>query len=733
MYRLPVVGARDAQVLWAPCNSGHALLLRREKEVQVPYLPGTKEGAGSTTKEGAGSTTKDGAGSTTKDGAGSTTKDGAGSTTKEGAGSTPKEGAGSTTKEGAGSTTKEGAGSTPKEGAGSTPKEGAGSTTKEGAGSTPKEGAGSTTKEGAGSTTKEGAGSTTKEGAGSTTKEGAGSTTKEGAGSTPKEGAGSTTKEGAGSTTKEGAGSTTKEGAGSTTKEGAGSTTKEGAGSTTKEGAGSTTKEGAGSTTKEGAGSTTKEGAGATFREGAGDTFDEGAGSTSDEGAGVTSEEAPGAGQEVYLLNRERKKLFKAKCVPFKQGKERVVHFRTLNENEERFLISHVFHHNLGSDDEYDEDRQGKGTFIKWSLDCISVKNLTTCKPAVAPVVSSSTGGAVDYDVMVDIFWSDVHIGKGTVKSGISNNQLQDVVNVSMIYHENKNKVLHDAGNDIPCLSQIEVGKHVSWPTKEIQLSNPSGIQSKKRKVDSRKAKSENKREQKKQKKTEFDGHIQPCSCRDKCGDKVDNQTRVDIREYYWNIPQTGSDQNIFLSNFITRIPKKTHRVNAGDRKKFTVNYTLPISLPSISEDEKVTVCLKMFLNVIGIPEKKARIVTNKKYEQLPMNHGAVGKPSNNAQLPDSTKAQVIAHLNKFPSVPSHYRRKESSKRYFEADMTKAIMYRMVKEEHPDTKIHITTYSKIVKSLNIGFYKPKNDQCRPVRHMHNLQELQEGRRRYQNI
>ena len=55
--------------------------------------------------------------------------------------------------------------------------------------------------------------------------------------------------------------------------------------------------------------------------------------------------------------------------------------------------------------------------------------------------------------------------------------------------------------------------------------------------------------------------------------------------------------------------------------------------------------------------------------------------------------------MKKFPTVSSHYRRKETSKWYFESDVTMATMYRLFKEEHPATKIHITTYSKIIKTL----------------------------------
>ena len=175
------------------------------------------------------------------------------------------------------------------------------------------------------------------------------------------------------------------------------------------------------------------------------------------------------------------------------------------------------------------------------------------------------------------------------------------------MFEENKNiKVLGNAGGEIPVLSQVEEGKSVSWPTREVQLRSKDSILLKKRKPNSGKEQADKKRENKKIKMTSFDDEITACTCRDKCGDKIDNNTRVSIREEYWNLPQTGSAQNSFVSNFITRMPKKTHRTGASDRKKFTVKYSLPISLPAISEKYKVLgVCLTMFLKVFGITEKR--------------------------------------------------------------------------------------------------------------------------------
>ena len=63
-------------------------------------------------------------------------------------------------------------------------------------------------------------------------------------------------------------------------------------------------------------------------------------------------------GQEVYLLNQDGQNIFKAEYLPFKHGQERAVHFK-LNENEERFLISPIFHQNLSLADEFNDNKMG--------------------------------------------------------------------------------------------------------------------------------------------------------------------------------------------------------------------------------------------------------------------------------------------------------------------------------------------------------------------------------------
>ena len=407
------------------------------------------------------------------------------------------------------------------------------------------------------------------------------------------------------------------------------------------------------------------------------------------------------AGQEVYLLHNGRK-LFKGRYTPFPVGQKRVVHCRPLGNLEERFLITHVYKRHLNDFTEFDEDVHGVDSFIKWDRNSISLNELE------AAVRSRSC----DDKTEVDLFWNDVHVARGTLELD-TNSSPCDInskcVRVLHVYKENREKLLKDGG-DILLLNNIKEYSLTYWPTKEIEHCK-AGVQSKKRKRNIQKTNASKKREQKRIKMTELHEPIEACTCKANCGSKIDQQTQNKIREQYWNINQVGPERNAFLSNFISRIPKKSHKINSSEIRKFTIIYFLPSRVPSTSDVERVQVCKKMFHNVFGISEKKSRVLTKKKYEQLGMAHGLTGKMSNNPRLPSETTKKVIQHINKLPTVPSHYRRKHTQKRYFEADVTPVIMFKLFKEENPTVKISQASYLKIIKTLNIGFYKPKNDLC----------------------
>ena len=91
------------------------------------------------------------------------------------------------------------------------------------------------------------------------------------------------------------------------------------------------------------------------------------------------------------------------------------------------------------------------------------------------------------------------------------------------------------------------------------------------------------------------------------------------------------------------------------------------------------------------------------------------GKNSSANKLPESTRQAVRNHIAKFPAVESHYCRKKTSKRYLAANLNICEMHRLYIEECKTTlepEASKSFYRNLfVTEYNIGFRKPKKDQC----------------------
>ena len=80
-----------------------------------------------------------------------------------------------------------------------------------------------------------------------------------------------------------------------------------------------------------------------------------------------------------------------------------------------------------------------------------------------------------------------------------------------------------------------------------------------------------------------------------------------------------------------------------------------------------------MFEKTMGITQKKVKVVLEKK-DALNWSHGAKNKSASNATSGEVIK-EIEKHIEKFPTIRSHYRGQYSNKRYFEQDLTVAKMF----------------------------------------------------------
>uniref|UniRef100_A0A6B2EIE4 DUF7869 domain-containing protein n=1 Tax=Phlebotomus kandelakii TaxID=1109342 RepID=A0A6B2EIE4_9DIPT len=126
-----------------------------------------------------------------------------------------------------------------------------------------------------------------------------------------------------------------------------------------------------------------------------------------------------------------------------------------------------------------------------------------------------------------------------------------------------------------------------------------------------------------------------------------------------------------------------------------------------------------MFLQTLGITQQIVKTAFNK---CDPLTMGAFGDKRGICKRKMTEddialKESVEKHIKSFPTVDSHYTRKDSVKTYLENDLSLAGMYRLyldfTKENYPDLKPAAQwKYREIFDhNFNIGFHQPKKDQC----------------------
>nr|XP_026497999.1 uncharacterized protein LOC113402096 isoform X2 [Vanessa tameamea] len=210
----------------------------------------------------------------------------------------------------------------------------------------------------------------------------------------------------------------------------------------------------------------------------------------------------------------------------------------------------------------------------------------------------------------------------------------------------------------------------------------------------------------------------EPCqnTCKLKCFQKLDDDTRIEIFNKFWEIGD-HSKQYDFISNYVVKINKKRTITDGESRRSFTYIYHLPYI--QNHQNSKLIVCKQMFLNTLSCGPKMIRTAISKSSDTgsfaLVDNRGRHSHHKTSID-PDMIKS-ICDHVNSFEPVDSHYCRKESNKLYLDGSLSFTRMFNLYKEWFDSTKYgskceSLRQYRDVVnKNINLSFHKPKKDQC----------------------
>ena len=213
-----------------------------------------------------------------------------------------------------------------------------------------------------------------------------------------------------------------------------------------------------------------------------------------------------------------------------------------------------------------------------------------------------------------------------------------------------------------------------------------------------------------------------PCDeiCRLKCSESFSQQQRQEIfNDFYKSSNRAGQTQQ--LASLVTRRQKDRTRKSGNAIKTRNREYTREYRL--LSNGIPTKVCATMFLNTLGISEKRIRTAlanvtdTGAPILETRGRHG-------NHKTSQEREETVIKHIKQFKVVESHYVRKESKYEYLPAELSVAEMYRMYTVWCSNENYALESYDfyfRVFKErFNLKFQKPKKDKCDTCESYNNL-------------
>lgn len=201
-----------------------------------------------------------------------------------------------------------------------------------------------------------------------------------------------------------------------------------------------------------------------------------------------------------------------------------------------------------------------------------------------------------------------------------------------------------------------------------------------------------------------------PCNekCKLKCDTKFTEDQRKSIFETYWKLGSIDKQRN-FLDKNICDITPKYRYTKSGSNRSKNIKYTFQV------EGQPIRVCKTFFKNTLDINNRTIFTTTKLKDEHGFLKIDQRGKHGKQKRVKEDIIDGIRKHINSFPRVSSHYSRARTQKQYLDGSLNIATMYRLYVEnctQNNQEYAKISMYTKILNTeTNIGFHKPKKDQC----------------------
>jgi len=192
------------------------------------------------------------------------------------------------------------------------------------------------------------------------------------------------------------------------------------------------------------------------------------------------------------------------------------------------------------------------------------------------------------------------------------------------------------------------------------------------------------------------------CNC---CDGKFNAESRNKLFQDFWAVDWNRKRDFVLSNTEVMGIARKT--AGEASRRKSTIHYYLP------TEQSRIKVCKNFFLSTLGVGTMFVRWTLKNAASTFAPVHGHTGKSPAN-KTPSAVRQHTVNFLKRFPTMPSHYCRRDTNLMYLEPGLTIPKLYQLYKQEVDNEKkrgVSMKIFREVFRELNLGFFNPRKDQC----------------------
>ena len=197
--------------------------------------------------------------------------------------------------------------------------------------------------------------------------------------------------------------------------------------------------------------------------------------------------------------------------------------------------------------------------------------------------------------------------------------------------------------------------------------------------------------------------------CRQNCNEKISQQERESICQVYWALEDYNRKKDFILGSVKTFEPKQRRTASSKQRKASHAYFF-------VSNGKEIRVCKNFFLSTLCVSNNTVLgAFAGRSEHNSFISKDMRGRHEPKHKLSRERYQFIKDHIESFPVIESHYCRADTKMEYLEPGLNIVKMHELYKEKcqlNQLPPVKCQTYRKIFcTEYNIGFHKPRKDQC----------------------